>query len=112
MGKPEGKIENYLIKQAKAHNFLCYKFTSPSSSGVPDRILIGNGKTIFIETKSSTGKTRELQDEVIQEMREHGACVFVANTKQKIDNIITYLSTFDEIIKTTILWSLYNDQGF
>ena len=49
MGKAEGYVEDYLIKQAKAHNHLCFKFISPGIDGVPDRILIGNGKTIFIE---------------------------------------------------------------
>ena len=29
MGKPEGIIEDYLIKQAENHDSVCYKFTSP-----------------------------------------------------------------------------------
>ena len=54
MGKPEGTIENYLIKKATENNCLCYKFVSPGKRGVPDRIVIGKGKTIFVELKSET----------------------------------------------------------
>lgn len=88
MGKAEGIIENYLVRQAKSHGFLCYKFVSPSCSGVPDRILIGNGHTIFVETKSKTGKLSELQKEIIKEMKKRGATVYVPYTKEQVDSII------------------------
>lgn len=88
MGKAEGIIEKYLVRQAKFHGFLCYKFISPSNSGVPDRILIGNGHTIFVETKSKTGKLSELQKEIIKEMKKQGATVYVPYTKKQVDSII------------------------
>lgn len=91
MGKAENKIEQYLVKQAKKHKFFCCKFVSPATDGVPDRLLIGNGHTIFIETKSSTGKLRELQKETIALMRAQGATVYVASSKQQIDSIIAAL---------------------
>lgn len=93
MGKPEGLVENYLIKQSKANGYLCYKFTSPGKRGVPDRIVIGNGHTIFIELKSETGDLRKQQEFRIREMREHGADVRVLNTKQKIDQFFLELES-------------------
>ena len=56
MGKPEGIIESYLSKTAKEHGFLSMKFTSPNLNGVPDRIIIGNGYTVFVEVKKPDGK--------------------------------------------------------
>lgn len=85
MGKPEGIIEDYLIKKAEEHHFLCFKFVSPGRRGVPDRILIGQGHTIFVELKSETGNLRKQQEYRIKEMQEHGAVVYVLNTKEKID---------------------------
>lgn len=90
MGKPEGKVEDHLIKKAEANNCLCYKFTSPSNNGVPDRIVIGIDKfgvkhTDFVETKAPGEKPRLLQRIVHAEMREHGATVFVLSTKDAID---------------------------
>lgn len=85
MGKPEGIIEDYLYNQALKHNCLCFKFTSPGKRGVPDRIIIGYGKTIFVELKSPVGTLRKQQKLRIKEMREHGADVRVLNTKKLVD---------------------------
>lgn len=93
MGKPEGIIEDYLIKQAENHDSVCYKFTSPGKRGVPDRIVIGHGYTVFVECKSPTGTTRKQQDFRIKEMRDHGALVYVLKTKPAIDDF------FEKLIK-------------
>lgn len=85
MGKPEGIVENYLSKQAKAHGFLCFKFAPSGIRGVPDRICIGNGRTVFIECKSDVGHLKPQQKLRIKEMREHGAYVAVINTKKLVD---------------------------
>lgn len=91
MGKPEGIIETYLYKQANKHDILCYKFTAPSTAGVPDRILIGNNKTVFVELKRPGAKPRKLQVAIHNKMREHGAVVFVADTKTLVDEIIDFM---------------------
>lgn len=91
MGKAENKVEKYLVEQAKKHKFFCCKFVSPATDGVPDRILIGNGHTIFIETKSSNGELSEIQKEIIALMRSQGAVVYVAFSRQQINDIINSL---------------------
>ena len=85
MGKPEGIVENYLFHQAKKHGFLCYKFTSPGHRGVPDRIVIGRGHTVFIELKAENGHLSELQKVTIASMKEQGADVRVYYSKSEID---------------------------
>lgn len=91
MGKPEGKIEDYLKKQAEKAGFICWKFTAPSTDGVPDRVLIGYGKTAFVETKREGGTPRKLQKVTIKEMQDHGALVYVADTKELIDQLLNEL---------------------
>ena len=86
----ENVVETYLRKKAKENDCLCYKFiTGGSMSGVPDRVIIGHGKTVFVETKAPGKIPRKLQQYVIRIMREHGATVYVADTKEKIDNLIS-----------------------
>lgn len=90
MGKPEGTIESYLEKQSEKHGCICYKFTSPGRKGMPDRIVIGIDKqnrkhTDFIETKAPGEKPRLLQEIVHDDMRKHGATVFVLSTKEQVD---------------------------
>lgn len=91
MGKPEGIIEDYLIKKSVENNCLCFKFVSPGRRGVPDRIVIGKGRTIFVELKSETGSLRKQQEFRIAEMQQHGADVRVLNTKEKIDQFFKTL---------------------
>lgn len=91
MGAPEGAIEKYLYDQAKKHDVLCYKFKAPSTDGVPDRVLIGNNKTVFVELKRPGEKPRKLQIAIHKRMREHGATVFVADTKPLVDKIIDFI---------------------
>lgn len=86
--KPEEVIEEYLRKRAEALGFLCYKFTSPGNSGVPDRVLIGYGKTFFIETKAPGEKPRKLQERVIERINSHGGLAFVTDSKDGIDTIL------------------------
>lgn len=90
MGKPEGKIENYLIRKAKEKGFFECKFKSPGTSGVPDRLIIGNGYTFFIETKKSEKEEpRKLQKTIINDMIDHGAYVYVAGCQKDIDEIFS-----------------------
>ncbi|MBO5435365.1 VRR-NUC domain-containing protein [bacterium] len=88
----ENAVETHLLKQSRLKNYLCYKFVSPSNNGVPDRILIGHGLVVFVETKRPKGTPRKLQEKVIEKMRQHGAHVFVINNKEKtsilLDNIL------------------------
>ena len=91
MGKPENEIESYLKRQAEKQNFLCYKFVSPGNNGVPDRILIGHGHTVFVELKRPEGKPRELQEAVMETMIKQGALVYIIDTKHDVDALLQYL---------------------
>lgn len=84
----EKDIENYLVRQCKKNNILCYKFVSPSQNGVPDRILIANNKTIFVELKKPGEKPRKLQQYVFEQMIEHGAILYVIDNKKDINKLI------------------------
>jgi hypothetical protein len=88
MTKPEEAVEKHLFKQCKALGYMCLKFTSPGNNGVPDRLVIGNGHTMFIELKAPGKTPRRLQDVVIAQMREHGAVVRVADSTGQVDDLL------------------------
>ncbi|HEX9230145.1 MAG TPA: hypothetical protein VF885_26385, partial [Arthrobacter sp.] len=89
MGRtPEGVVEDHLFKQCKKLDFVCLKFTSPANSGVPDRVVIGNGMTVFLELKAPGESLRALQHEVITEMIGRGAIVRVADTIALVDKLL------------------------
>lgn len=91
MPTPEGIVEKYFTRQCKALGFMCLKFTAPGTTGVPDRVIIANGQTVFVELKAPGKGPRRLQQEVIKEMRDHGALVYVTNTKELVDELLAEL---------------------
>lgn len=67
----ESSLEAKAIKLSKEHGWLTYKFTS-SERGVPDRIFIKNGLTVFVEFKKKGEKLRELQKHQQKRIRDQG----------------------------------------
>lgn len=88
MGKPESTVEDYLVAQANRRGFLCWKFVSPGVNGVPDRVLIGAGRVIFIECKAPGGKPRALQDVRLDEIRARGADARVCSSRESVDALM------------------------
>lgn len=81
----ESKIEAYMAKQAKQYDTMYLKFTSPGNAGVPDRVLIHDGQVTFIELKRPGEEPRELQQKMIEKMRQHGAVVKVIDSIEAVD---------------------------
>lgn len=58
----EKDLERKVVAYAKSVDVLCYKFSSPSHRGVPDRVLLGpNGKVGFLELKRLGQRPTALQ---------------------------------------------------
>lgn len=87
----ENDIEKRLIKKVKALGGLTFKFTSPSTKGVPDRIVIFNGKTHFVELKRPTGTPRALQLYWISEIKNHGVDALTLSTFDEVDEFVEKL---------------------
>jgi len=86
----EKEIEKYLREQVKLRGGIAYKFTSPGNVGVPDRlVLLPNGKIIFIELKAPGKKTSKVQDLQIARIRKLGFKVFVLDSKEKIEEVLS-----------------------
>lgn len=87
----ESVVERYLKNRCEVEGFLCYKFTSPGTDGVPDRVLIGHGVVVFVELKAPGETPRKLQLHTFEEMRKHGAAVYVVDTKELVDELLSNL---------------------
>ena len=77
----EKTVERKVCLYAEKRGWLVRKFTSPSRRSVPDRILMKDGKAIFIEFKAPGRKPTDLQKLEHERLRAHGMTVHV------IDNI-------------------------
>ena len=83
----EKEIEQHLKKEIENIGGLCLKFTS-STSGVPDRIIICNSQTIFVELKAPNKKPRPLQVRMASKMKKAGALVEVIDSKHGVADLV------------------------
>lgn len=85
----ESFIEEKLTKAVKQNGGVCWKFTSPGTSGVPDRIiLMPKGRIAFVEVKAPGEKPRKLQLSRHRLLRRLGFKVYVLDALEDIEKII------------------------
>ena len=92
MHELERDLEEYFAKRMKAAGILTYKFTSPGQAGVPDRILITDGRVLFVELKAPGKKPRPLQTETVRRMRKRGAYCYCISTREQVDRLLYNLA--------------------
>ena len=87
----ERDIERRLVEWCRKNGVYTRKFTSPANRGVPDRVCIRDGTTLFIELKRQGNKPTALQLREIDLIRKAGAKAEVATGW---DETIAILSTY------------------
>ena len=87
----EKKIEQRLVKKVKEKGGLCLKWVSPSTTGVPDRLVIHNSKVIPVELKDPKGKLSARQELMIKELLARGVKTHVLSSEQDVDQFIDQL---------------------
>lgn len=87
----EREIEGFLVNMVGHLGGLCLKFTSPSTVGVPDRIIISpKTGTFFCELKRPGGKTRRTQDVTIKRMTDAGARIYVCHNIDEVKRMLNW----------------------
>lgn len=90
----EKSIEVKLVDAVKTAGGVCWKFTSPGTSGVPDRIvLLPSGRIGFVEVKTPGETPRPLQRMRIRTLRRLGFKAFVLDSPEQIGRIIDAIQT-------------------
>ena len=85
----EKKIEEKLVKEVKHYGGKCWKFVSPGTDGVPDRIvLLHKGRIAFVEVKAPGKELRPQQKKIKRELEELGFKVYVLDNEEEIGGII------------------------
>ena len=82
-------IESRLVQEVLSRGGLCWKFTSPGTDGVPDRIvLMPGGKIAFVEVKAPGEKMRALQIRRKQQLERVGFSVYCLDSLEQIRPIL------------------------
>lgn len=85
----EKSIERRLVLEAKKRSGLAFKFVSPGTDGVPDRIvLLPHGKLAFVEMKAPGKTLRPLQVRRKEQLEALGFSVYCVDGVEQIGGIL------------------------
>ena len=87
----EKDVEQRLVKKIKARGGLCLKWTSPGTTGVPDRLVFFQGQVIPVELKSPTGSLSPRQTLVISQIHTCGVKTWVLSSFEEVDEFVDSL---------------------
>ena len=73
----EKRLEQRLVRKVKEKGGLCLKWTSPGTTGVPDRLVILNGQVRPVELKDPKGVLSLRQNYMIAELERRGVPVTI-----------------------------------
>ena len=91
----ESSIEKRLVQQARPLGYEALKFISPGTDGVPDRIVVGHGRVIFVELKTETGRLSAIQKVQIRRLRKLGQDVRVLYGMSEVAGFLDQLKEGD-----------------
>jgi hypothetical protein len=88
----EKDIERWCRDYARQQGALLLKFTSPGTAGVPDRVLITQGGTVFIEFKRPGGRVTPLQAAMMRKITAAGGRCYVITSREAFTELFTAVS--------------------
>ena len=71
----ESQLERRLVEWCRRNGLLTLKFVSPNNRGVPDRIVIWQGRILFLELKQPGAKPTKLQFHEMKRLADAGCLV-------------------------------------
>lgn len=92
MGRPEAKIEMYLVDRAEQEGVFMRKAEWIARSGCPDRYGAKAARQAWVECKSETGELSDIQRSEIERMRNAGIIVFVVANRAEVDHVIAWFN--------------------
>lgn len=82
----EKTIEAYLRNQVKKRGGIAFKFVSPGYNGVPDRLIVmPGGSMYFVEVKNERGRLSPMQVQCHKMLKALGVHVYVIWSKEDVD---------------------------
>jgi len=85
----EANLENKLVHEVEKRGGICWKFTSPGTRGVPDRIVLApGGRVAFVEMKAPRGQLEPLQKKRAEQIQKVGVAWYCLRSNQDIADFI------------------------
>ena len=81
----ERVVERHLCRAVAEAGGLCWKWPPTARAGVPDRVVMLDGKVYLVELKSPTGRLSQVQRRVHAMINRAGVAVAVLCSPQDVD---------------------------
>lgn len=89
MREKESAIERRLAAGVREAGGLCWKFVSPGTAGVPDRIVVTRtGEIWFVELKALDGRLTDRQFHCLQALKDRGAKAIVLRGRADVERFL------------------------
>lgn len=86
MAKPESKIQSELIAHFEAQDYMVIKLMATNRNGIPDLLLLKDGKAEFVEVKRPGKQPTDLQLKRMEELEKYGCrCRVLTDGGQEIE---------------------------
>ncbi len=89
----EKYIEKHLRNEVEKLGGKAFKFSSPGNNGVPDRIVLYQGRCFFVELKKPGEELRPLQKVMVKLFKKLGFKVYVIDSIEKVREFIDEICT-------------------
>lgn len=87
----EATLEKRLVTKITDLGGIAWKFTSPGTIGVPDRIIMFQGKLCFVEMKAPGKQMREIQKWRKEQIEREGFPVMCLSSEEQVDEFVEEL---------------------
>lgn len=84
----ESILEKKLSQRVKSLGGMFLKWVSPNFTGVPDRILLLNGKLFFVELKTPKGRLSKRQQRVHEMFKAQGFEPCVIHSEEEFNILL------------------------
>ena len=83
----EKQLEKRLVFWCSKNNYMCIKLLSTFIKGLPDRMIIGDNRTVeFVEFKSTGMKLRRVQVYIHEKLKKYGFTVYIIDSIDSLEN--------------------------
>ena len=86
----ESEIEKYLVKKCNTNDIFIMKVVPTVMNGLPDRLLLYKGFSIFVELKEPGARPRKAQWNLIKTLNNYSNALYI-DSKKLVDELIDLL---------------------
>lgn len=94
----ESDIEKYLVKRLKQSGAEVRKLKWIGRRGAPDRVVLYNGLTVWVEVKAPGEKLEPHQEREHARMSAAGQILFTIDSLDGAEEVIDYLANGDALL--------------